>query len=308
MSQPLYPVSRFRPANGLLRKTVTPVIGVLCLLTGAWIRPVQAPEPLLELLDLSPDAGAREKLPRVLEEISGLATTPDGRLFAHNDERAVVYQIDPGSGEVIKAFSVGALGIPGDFEGIAVAGDQFFLLTSAGQVLEFREGEGGSAVAYRTHSLGLGSRCETEGLAFDEVTGALLVPCKTPREKNLRDHLVVFSVPVNTMRPDLMPRIFLPLEDLDERGLGDEFHPSAIDVHPQTGSLILVSAREEALVELSPYGEILATKELKRKDHPQPEGLAVFPDGSLVLADEGQGKRGTITRYLRKEPEGGGDR
>jgi len=284
------------------------MVGALCLLSGAWIRPTQAPEPRLELLDLSPDAGAREKLPRVLEEISGLATTPDGRLFTHNDERAVVYQIDPDSGEVIKAFSVGALGIPGDFEGIAVAGDQFFLLTSAGQVLEFQEGAGGRTVAYRTHSLGLGSRCETEGLAFDEATGALLVPCKTPREKDLRGHLVVFSVPVNTMRPDLMPRVFLPLDDLDERGLGDEFHPSAIEVHPQTRSLILVSAREEALVELSPYGEILATKELKRKDHPQPEGLAFLPDGSLVLADEGQGKRGTLTRYHRKEPEGGGDR
>ncbi len=308
MSRPLRPVSRCSPANGLLRRAVLPVVGALCLLTGAWIRPTQGPEPRLDLLDLSPDAGTREKLPRVLEEVSGLATTPDGRLFAHNDERAVVYQIDPESGELLKAFSVGALGIPGDFEGIAIAGDQFFLLTSAGQVLEFREGEGGSAVAYRIHSLGLGNRCETEGLAFDEAAGALLVPCKTPREKNLRGHLVVFSVPVNTMRPDLMPRILLPLDDLDARGLGDEFHPSAIEVHPQTHSLILVSAREEALVELSPYGEILATKQLKRKDHPQPEGLAFFPDGSLVLADEGQGKRGTITRYHQREQEGGGDR
>ncbi len=104
-----------------------------------------------------------------------------------------------------------------------------------------------------------------------------------------------------------MPRVFLPLRELAARGLGNEFHPSAIEVHPQTRSLILVSASEEALVELSPLGEILGTKKLKRKDHPQPEGVAFLPDGTLILADEGQGKRGTITLYHRIESEGGGD-
>lgn len=292
----------------LPRMAVLTAWGLLCLLTGGWIFPAQTPTSLLELYDLSSDAGDPEELPRALEEISGLATTPDGRLFAHNDERAIVYEIDPESGALVKAFSVGTMGVPGDFEGIAVAGERFFLVTSAGQIVEFREGAAGSRVGYRIHSPGLGSRCEMEGLAFDEAEGALLMPCKTPRARDLEGHLVVFSVSVNTMRPDPVPRIFLPLENLAAWGLGDGFHPSAIEVHPRTGSLILVAAREEALVELSHHGEILATKELKRKEHPQPEGVAFLLDGSLVLADEGQGERGTITRYPQNKPEGGGNR
>jgi hypothetical protein len=75
-------------------------------MTGAWVFPVQIPKPLLESYDFSPEAGKTEKLPSVLSEVSGLATTPDGRLFAHDDERAIVYQVDPENGEVIKAFSV----------------------------------------------------------------------------------------------------------------------------------------------------------------------------------------------------------
>ncbi len=296
------------PPCRLSRRAVLVGSGFLCLLTAAWISPKQMQGPLLKMYDLSSDAGDQEKLPRVLEEISGLATTPDGRLFAHNDERAVVYEIDRESGALIKAFSVGALGTPGDFEGIAIAGERFFLVTSAGQIVEFREGAAGSSVGYRVHSLGLGRRCEIEGLAFDQAEGALLLPCKNPREEALEGHLVVFSVPLTTMRPDQTPRIFLPLEDLAAWGLGDGFHPSAIEVHPGTRSIILVAAREEALVELSHHGEILATKEFKRKDHPQPEGVAFLPDGTFVLADEGQGRRGTITRYFLKEPEGGGDR
>ena len=277
-------------------------------MTAAWILPVQNPEPLLEQYDLSSGAGLKVKLPRALEEISGLATTPDGRLFAHNDERAIVYQVDLEKGELVKAFSVGALAIPGDFEGIAVAGDRFFLLTSAGQLVEFREGEAGSAVGYRVHSLGLEYRCEMEGLAFDEARGTLLLPCKTPRGRNLQGHLVVLSVPLDTMRPDSVPRVFIPLEELDAEGLGDSFHPSAIEVHPESGSLIILAAREEAIVEVGPGGELVATRELKRKDHPQPEGVAFLQDGTMVLADEGQGKRGTLTRYSRKETQGGGNR
>ena len=91
-------------------------------------------------------------------------------------------------------------------------------------------------------------------------------------------------------------------------GLGDSFHPSAIEVHPESGSLILLAAREEAIVEVGPQGELVATRELKRKDHPQPEGVAFLQDGTMVLADEGQGKRGTLTRYSRKGTRGGGNR
>jgi hypothetical protein len=105
------------------------------------------------------------------------------------------------------------------------------------------------------------------------------------------------------MKPELMPRIFLPLADLDANGLGKNFHPSAIEVHPETGSFLLVAAREEALLEVTRYGEILATKELKRKRHPQPEGLAFISGGILILADEGQEGPGSLTGY--RPAEGG---
>jgi len=289
-------------------RSVLAGLGLLLVMAPAWTRPNHGPGPLLDLYDFSGDAGIQIKLPRVLEEISGLATTSDGRLFAHDDERALIHEIDPETWGISKSFSVGALAVRGDFEGIAVAGERFFLMTSSGQLVEFREGEAGSSVGYRVHSLGLGDRCEMEGLAFDPFEATLLMPCKTPRAGELRDHLVVLSVPLSSMRPDPIPRVFLPLAELDNRGLGDEFHPSAIEFHPASRSIVLVAAREEALVEVGPGGEILDTEELKRKAHPQPEGIAFLPDGSLVLADEGQGKRGTLTRYTRLDPEGGDDR
>jgi hypothetical protein len=261
----------------------------------------------LDRYDLSSGEGTRVELPRSLQEVSGLATTSDGRLFAHDDERAIVQEVDPETGAVVKYFFVGRMGVPGDFEGIAVAGDRFFLLTSSGRLAEFREGGHRQTVPYDVHDLGLVRRCEAEGLAFDAGREALLVPCKTIRDDDLEDHLVVFSVPLGTMAPDPTPRIFIPLETLDDNGLGDDFHPSAIEVHPESGAFIILAAREEAGVVVSPDGELLATFEMKRRDHPQPEGIAFLSDGSLVFADEGQGRLGTLTVYRPKAggPEGG---
>src|SRR5690606_17400976 len=83
----------------------------------------------------------RFELPGRLDEISGLASTPGGRLFGHDDERALVNEIDPATGEVGKRFSAGDPPLTGDFEGIAVVGERFFLVTSVGILHELREAD-----------------------------------------------------------------------------------------------------------------------------------------------------------------------
>ena len=113
----------------------------------------------------------------------------------------------------------------------------------------------------------------------------------------MQDHLVVFVVRLDSMEPYHVPQVFIPFEALREFDLKAIFHPSAIEVHPETGRLILVSAQEEAVVELSPEGRLLGGRKLHKKTHPQTEGIAFLPDGTMLLADEGQGKKGRLTRY-----------
>src|SRR5262245_54963359 len=76
---------------------------------------VSSPAPTgASLFTETPDV--QIQLPQRLREISGLAVTPDGRLFAHGDERAALYEIDPERGRILKSFS---LNVRGDFEGLA---------------------------------------------------------------------------------------------------------------------------------------------------------------------------------------------
>jgi hypothetical protein len=67
-------------------------------LTLGWPLGHQASDLFLQRYDFSKDGGSRHTLARALEEISGLTLTPEGHLLAHDDERAVVYQIDPRDG------------------------------------------------------------------------------------------------------------------------------------------------------------------------------------------------------------------
>ena len=62
-------------------------------------------------------------LPKSLREVSGLAFTADGRLFAHDDERAIVYQLDYSDGAVVKRFALGDPPDEDDFEAIATTSD-----------------------------------------------------------------------------------------------------------------------------------------------------------------------------------------
>jgi hypothetical protein len=281
------------------------LVGALLALPGLPSQGDQPGAPVLDRYDFSPGTGLRRDLPMVLQEVSGLAVTPDGRLFGHNDERGAVFQLDPETGGIVKAFLVGSTGVPGDFEGIAVARGGFAMVTSSGDILEFPEGEGGSHVPYRVHATGLGRFCEVEGLAYDPTHDEFLVPCKETRHWDLRGHVVVVSVPLDTMRPYWVPRVFLPLEDLRAHGLEPSFHPSSIEVLPEDGTLILLAAREAAILELTPQGRLVAGRRLSKRDHPQAEGVTFLPDGTLVVADEGGTGRGRITLYPPvKIPEG----
>ncbi len=257
----------------------------------------QVPPVLTERYDLE-NRTSRVSLPHRLDEASGLAVTRDGRVFTHGDERAVVYRVDPAEGTVLKEFSLGVPVLPGDFEGIAIAGDRFFLINSQGLLLEFREGTADESVSVRGVDTGLSERCEVEGLAFEPATQALVAACKTVPRRD-EDFIVLYRIRLSdlSVRPE---PIRVPLEDLETVGLPSRFAPSGVEVDPEVGTLILVSARQEAILEITAAGQVVSAFHLGSRRHPQTEGISFLPDGTLLLADESQDGRAHVTAYSRR--------
>jgi uncharacterized protein YjiK len=253
----------------------------------------------------------RAELPRELNEISGLAFTADGRLFAHGDEKGIIWQLDPGTGRILKRFALAVgPGLPpfmgkrlkpdqvtGDFEDIQIVGERFFLLSSNGILLEFREGKDSERVPFRAFDTGLARSCELEGLTYDASTRSLLLLCKHPYRRAWHRQVVVLRWSLHSGRVDPEPRLRIS-ENRVARLTGVEaFHGSAIAVAPESGALILVAGPQRRIIEISPSGELLAGRVLKARLHRQPEGLAFDADRVLLISDEAAGGRATLTAY-----------
>ena len=136
------------------------------------------PTSVLGQYDIEDGSPETLQLPDALTEISGLATTSDGRLFGHNDETGVVRQISIGSGDASKWFNVGSITLSEDLEGIAVVEETFYLVNSKGDIFEFKEGVQGGSVDFVHHKTDLSGKFDVEGLCYDPGTNALLLACK----------------------------------------------------------------------------------------------------------------------------------
>jgi uncharacterized protein YjiK len=247
---------------------------------------------VLSRFDLESPAAIFE-MPGRLDEISGLAVTADGRLFAHDDERGTVHEIDRTTGEVGKRFSIGDPTLRADFEGLAVAGERFFLVTSTGLLHEFREAGDRETSPHRVSDLGVGGVCEVEGLDYDARSDLLVVACKVTSPD--RGSIVIHRVPLDPDRPSPGP-LEIPRAQLAAFDLGTEFQPSSVAVTP-AGTLLLASAAPEGLIEVDATGRVIAGVDLPGRRHPQTEGVALGPDGTLYLSDERNGQPGRVTVF-----------
>ena len=271
-------------------------VWLACTVVLTLVAATQVPPTFTERYDLE-NPTSRVRLPRALDEVSGLAATGDGRVFMHGDERATVYQVDPAEGTILKEFSLGVPVLRGDFEGIAIAEDRFFLINSQGLLLEFSEGAADESVSFRGVDTGLSNRCEVEGLAFEPATQALVAACKTVPRRD-EDFIVLYRIGLSNLTVEA-ESIRVPLGDLETVGLRSRFAPSGVEVDPDVGTLILISARQEAILEITGAGQVVSGFRLGSRRHPQAEGISFLPDRTLLLVDERQDGRAHLAAYAR---------
>jgi uncharacterized protein YjiK len=255
----------------------------------------------LEKALAQPDSGgangeaiAKWILGKDLTEISGLALTGDGRLFAHADEGGQVFEVDYRSGRMVDQFAVGEKVVVADFEGITTVGDTLFLLASNGMLYQFLEGSNGDRVNYATHDTGLKDACEFEGIAFDSTIGSMLLLCKNVLTKGpLQDSLVIYrwrpssgSDSGSAAEPS---RLTVPLAPIIGPNGWKNLHPSDITIDPTDGNYVMVAADERALIEITPSGELISARPLG-PGLAHAEGVAITKDGILIISTEGRPK------------------
>jgi len=261
---------------------------LVCALPLACLALAPAQDVVLERYDVQGQPAARHTLPSNLREISGLAVSPEGRLFAHDDESAEISEIDPATGKRLRRFGPGRLTVQGDFEGLAIAEGRLFIIASDGTLLEFSPAADGARSEYLRHQTGLGRVCDVEGLAHDARSRALLALCKT-MYRGGPPGIYAFDLQTRQLQPS--PRFAVRLPS------GESLNPSGLAVHAATGHLVLVAASQRLVVELDRSGNVVATQKLDRRRHPQAEGIEFLQDGTLVISDEAPRGRPHLTLY-----------
>lgn len=254
------------------------------------------------------------ELAAVLQEISGLTTAYENRFLATvSDETGVLYLLDPASGQINQTIPFWK---DGDFEGIEFIGPVAYVVKSTGNLyrVEFPGTEG--QVVTKVENF-LDKTYDVEGLGYDPLTNSLLVGCKGPVGETKR---AVFAFDLKTQELNPKPRYLLLEEDLlacinqlppsetreklrenlyDSQGVFN-FGISALAVEPATGNIFVLSSPGKILAVLNREGAVIHLIKLKKKTHPQPEGICFGPDGDLFMASEGRDGAPLLHRFSRK--------
>jgi uncharacterized protein YjiK len=233
-------------------------------------------------------------MPPQLREISGLALTSRGTVFAHDDNAGRVSEIDPKTGILLKSFSL--LGNQkDDFEAITIAGNDIYLMASDGKLFRFREGADGQQVQFMVFDPHLNKQCEFEGLAYEADSTRLVMVCKRILDKQTPQDLVIYRMPLPLNRATFTV-LRVPLQEVVGSNKWKNFRPSDITIDPFTRNYVIIASHEKGLLVLTPDGDVVRSEPLPG-EHQQPEGVAITNDSILLVSDEANVKPAAITLY-----------
>ncbi|MGA1791850.1 MAG: hypothetical protein ACMUIM_10215 [bacterium] len=258
------------------------------------------------------------KLPHRLDEISGLSYFKQNRLICIQDEIGAMYEFDIEKGKVTEDIKFGE---GRDCEDIEIVEKIAYILQSNGTILQIKDFENGPPKVRKINTK-LSRKNDTEGLAFDEESNALLIACKgspylKKKCKELKGKKAVYRFDLDTEEIFEEPACIIDMKSLKDPG-GDllttksfiglfkifnqveediDFRPSGIAVHPKTKNIYIISSVDRMLIVCNRKGEMIAAEELSKKAFRQPEGICFNPEGDLFISNERKGKRANILMF-----------
>ncbi len=243
-------------------------------------------------------------MPGALKEISGIAfhSGKADRLYAEQDEEGRVYYLRPGD----KKVNYTKFEKKGDYEDIAILGEQVVVLRSDGALFIFPLNQVGKPIAGNVQKWdNLLPAGEYEGLYADEKTSQLYVLCKhcsdEKTSKNGGGHIFKLS-PNGTIKQS--GRFGINVREIESL-LGKkkvQFHPSAFAKNPKTNEWYILSSVNKLLVVADAGWKIKAVYPISSSLFVQPEGIAFDNQNNLYLSSEGDKiTQGTVLKFDYKK-------
>ena len=233
-------------------------------------------------------------LPGKLQEISGVAYLSNERFACIQDEEGKIFIYNTGKGKIEDEIEFGP---PGDYEGIAIAGNTAFVVRADGTLYEVQDFKGKKPVV-NVHQTPLTAQHNVEGLCYDEKHNRLLLAIKG-KEPHANDYKGIYGFDLQTRKLATNPVYKIDLEhkiwkEAKTKKNKDVFNPSGMAIHPQTGDIYIVEGTHPKLLIMDRKGNIKTLHPLQSSSFQQPEGITFSPSGETYISNEGGKGKGNI--------------
>ncbi|MFD1095877.1 hypothetical protein [Salegentibacter chungangensis] len=233
-------------------------------------------------------------LPIELEEISGFVMLSDDRLACIQDEEGIIFIYNLNKEEIEEEYEFGG---NGDYEGLAVNGNDAYVLKSNGTIYEVKDYASSSRKVREIQTV-LTARQNTEGLSLDTKNNRLLITLKDS-EKDDENFKNIYAYDLGLNKLSTEPVIKIDLRDsvfsgLKANQLTRKMSPSEISIHPSTGEYYIVDGPRPKLLILDKNGKPRDLYLFDPVKIAQPEGIGFTSDGRLFISNEGHGDPGNV--------------
>ncbi|MCY2957238.1 MAG: SdiA-regulated domain-containing protein [Planctomycetota bacterium] len=248
-------------------------------------------------------------LPAELREISGITAIDANTVACVQDEKGAIYFFDLREGRVVRRAKFGP---KGDYEGLAVVRDEFFVLRSDGVLLRLQAVDDRFEIV-QTIELHIGQK-EFEGLACDRDGKQLIIAPKSVAkdEQDVRTlfavdlaKLELFAAPLLSLRVaavavaarQLGVTLASKVTDKGKLKLDLSLRLSEVAVAPDTGDFWLLSGADRTMLVVDRAGKVKGLHQFAEATLAQPEGATFLPNGELVIASEGVDRDAVLHIY-----------
>jgi len=238
----------------------------------------------------------KRELGKVLNEISGLAYNSDSNtLLAISDSKGKIFSINPTRGklsDLAQKFYVSEE--QPDYEDLVLLRDTVYVLISNGTLLAVPRGAKDSS-GTKLYPFPSMEKNDFESLYYDPEVHSLVIICKSCAQEE-GDSRGAYRFNLKTYTFD--SAAFYTLDGTSVKALvkndDAKFRPSAAAIHPITKQLYILASAGNLLVIADTRGKIIEAYNLNPDDHPQAEGIAFAPNGTMFISNEGKYGKATI--------------
>lgn len=235
------------------------------------------------------------ELGKVLTEISGLNYNADSNaLLAISDNERTIFEINLRT-EKLRDFAVNFYE-KADFEDLVKVKDTVYVMVSDGTLVAVPANGAASDSTIRVYTFWSKEKNDFESLYHDSAANALVMLCKeceVDKEGKVR---TAYRFNLSGKNFDSTAYYTIPQDSVKQLLKNDDadFKPSAAAIHPVEKRLYILASAGQLLVITDLKGAVQEAYHLNPDTHPQAEGIAFAPSGTLYISNEGKYGKATL--------------